>query len=269
MMTRRFRKNCAVRHVAGPAGRYRADMKARPRKTSQPTMTSAVTAPAVMRAISFGVGGLSIFAVKDIKMKEAATRARLLLLVKATALGLVLPVNAGTDEVVDIPAQFRLYLLCCEALGFRRAHQVVSQLLDLGAATTRPQRLVGVNAVLKPEFNEFFRRRHQLRSILAATLRRRVAVPQVPIGTRRTSDRTSGGKYDSPDRAFLKLRSRPENYGLAKGTNPKIKKDHQLKLGIGGRVQPSSVLSSEDCALMNVLSNPDPKAGDVAGGFQS
>jgi hypothetical protein len=45
------------------AARYRADMKARPRKTSQPTTTSAVTAPAVMRAISFGVGGLSIFAV--------------------------------------------------------------------------------------------------------------------------------------------------------------------------------------------------------------
>jgi hypothetical protein len=157
-------------------------------------MTSAVTAPAVMRAVSFDVGGLSIFAAEDIKMKQAAARAPLLLLVKATALGLVLPVNAGADEVVDIPAQFRLYLLCYEALGFRRPHQVLGQLLDLGAATTRPQRLVGVNAVLKPEFNEFFRRRHELRSILAATLRRRGAVPQVPIGTRRTSDQDIGGQ---------------------------------------------------------------------------
>ena len=32
-------------------------------------MTSAVTAPAVMRAVSFDVGGLSIFAVKDTKMR--------------------------------------------------------------------------------------------------------------------------------------------------------------------------------------------------------
>ena len=161
-------------------------------------MISAVTAPAVMWAICFGVGGLSIFAVKDIKMKEAATRAPLRLLVKATALGLVLPVNAGTDEVVDIPAQFRLYLLRCEALGFRRAHQVVSQLLDLGAATTRPQRLVGVNAVLKPEFNEFFRRRHELRSSWPRHYAGAAPFPKCQLGHGELRPGTSGANVDNP-----------------------------------------------------------------------
>lgn len=39
----------------GEAARYRVDMKAMAKRTSQPTMTSAITAPAVMRAISLEV----------------------------------------------------------------------------------------------------------------------------------------------------------------------------------------------------------------------